>query len=648
MQGYKEDIKIPLFRDLDNLWVSHFLEYDKVQRMHSQQRFPAVILKIKDKNLKKIALNKNEEFYKRKICRCKKTCTCKEEFEIDTINNIIPNDLHWCDCNRYKKIAYERILGNKYNLQQNDSICWGNCVHTLFGAAKRQLKRTAEPDPKIAEEFVNFGIQWIEKCCGEELDNFGYSYTQWLNHLSKPKQDRMILTEKVLKGDTFGMDPTLVRKIQSEVYEAICKVEVQAEDGKPRMVCSIPDKVKFVMGPVCWALEEIFSKKLKGYCGNKNLSQMEDMINNYITLGFTKVVEGDGSAFDNSQDYLLKGIDRYVYNRIINKIHHVKKELFRDISQRPYKVMDINYIDHLRKKTKTIMTYAVLGTVFSGDADTTLMNTTRMALYNIFVNHKAGLVYDQDYVVYSKGDDFTVMYKPYIKNEMIEKLYYNYFLTKPKNEYELNDTRKYGIGQICKFLEIGGVDNIHFCSLRSWIKNDITGHIALTRDPKKLYTLAKYSRKIKTLKGPAYAQYLIDQAIALEVAYKGIDIFEVMAKIYRRAALQYITKYNPNDYAKEYKRIQEKAAKNTIETMQNLSKQTFKPFSLMNEDDPVYRDWFEIKEREEFHKIEGSYWETMKKIQNQRNQEFTSEELQNINKGIKDEFDIQYLEQVLA
>lgn len=644
MQGLKTDIEIPYIEALNNLHQSHFLEYDDVKQMFDTQEFPSVILKIKDKKFKKLARLKNPEFYGYK---CKR---CKTRFECDTINNIIPNDITWCDCNRYKKIAYERILGNKYNLTYNDSICWGNCIHTLFGAAKRQLKRTAEPDPNIAKDFVEFGIKWIEECCKEELDNFGYSYTQWMNHLSKSKQDRMLKTQQVLEGNTFGIDPIEVKKIQNEVYEAICKVEVQEADGKPRMVCAIPDKVKFVMGPVCWALEEIFSKKLKGYCGNKNLSQMEDMINNYITLGFTKVVEGDGSAFDNSQDYLLKGIDRYVYKRIRDKIHHVKRELYDEITQRPYKIMDINYIDNVKKKTQTIMTYAVLGTVFSGDADTTLMNTTRMALYNIYVNHKAGLKYDIDYVVYSKGDDFTVMYKPYITNKQIEELYYNYFLTKPKGEYEFNDNRKFGIGQICKFLEIGGVDNIHFCSLRSWIKDDLTGHIALTRNPQKLYTLAKYSRKIKTLTGMPYAQYLLDQAIALRVAYKGIDIFEIMANIYEKRAMEYINEYNKTNITRPISIIQckEKCAQNTILNIQAMQKLTFMPFSLMNEDSKFYRDWYEIKEREEFHKIEGTYWDTMKKIQNQREKEFNIKELQTINNAINSEFDLQLLQEILA
>jgi hypothetical protein len=128
---------------------------------------------------------------------------------------------------------------------------------------------------------------------------------------------------------------------------------------------------------------------------------MTDMVNEYRKLGFTQVYEGDGSAFDNTQDVSLKQLDRNIYQMIESSIYHVPKKEFHKISQALYKTMDIEYIE--KGKKKPLMSYKILGTVFSGDCDTTLMNTTRMAMYNRYVNDKAGLVFGKDYVCFSKA-----------------------------------------------------------------------------------------------------------------------------------------------------------------------------------------------------------------------------------------------------
>jgi len=539
-----------------------------------------------------------------------------------------------CKCD--SKILYEQLFGQPDDAFE-EVMAYKTCSHTLFGAAKRQMKAAPTPEPKIADEFLEYAKNIIETEVGEELTHFGYSYQDWYHHLTYGKQRDMDTYQQYL------IDPTVLKESERRLakqinYEGLCKIELQGTDGKPRMVCKIPMRTKFVMGPVCWALEEIFGHKLQGYCGGKNLTEMSDMINKYIDQGFTKVVEGDGSAFDNTQDITLKRVDHYIYRRISDKVYHCDKALFKQIATQATKTMDLIYIDPDTKKRKKLFTYTILGSVFSGDADTTLCNTIRMALYNRFVNDKAGLVYGQDYICFSKGDDFTVMYKPYVTDEFINNTYYTYFL-KANPDPDKPDTRVYGLGQVLKMLDIGGPEIIKFCSLRAWICDEY-GHIKLTRDPSKFTKLSKYSRKTKCLKNHEVALYLIDQAKALQQSYRGIEYFDAMAQAYYIKAYQFLKASTTSEHEinalllkHQNRLLRDRRADKSVYAL---------------EENKTEHNVYNIKHREEQHIIKGSYWETVKAIERINVEPYTKKELQFINQHVNQEFNVQHLYMVLG
>jgi hypothetical protein len=347
---------------------------------------------------------------------------------------------------------------------------------------------------------------------------------------------------------------------------------------------------------------------------------MEDKINHYIDLGFTQVAEGDGSAFDNTQDVLVKEIDRYIYRLISERIHHVPKELFLHVSQAVYKVMDV--ITTQDKVRKTIMRYAVLGTVFSGDCDTTLMNTLRMGFYNWFTNEQSGLVLDRHFVCFSKGDDFTVMYNSQVDTEQVRIAYSKYWLGKPKPSgpiYDGCDERNYGLGQILKFIEFGPPNTIKFCSLRAWYTNPHTQHICLTRDPGKFTQLSKYSRKALHLGSQDLGSYCFDQALALRTAYGGIHYFDDMANMYIKTGQYYMS-------GRE------------VAPMKGNRRKTDKRVTLPLEVSEQYNG-FSYSPRQICIKIEGSYWETWKSyLEKDHGGRLTPSELHYVNQQIDEEF----------
>lgn len=596
-------------------------------RFTTKLGFPRLLIHINDKQLHQTTITNNYTHYLNT-----QNLPPPLQGMYHTLNNTKVADVH-DKCKN--KIAAVKILGNYPDREK--PIVFGNNKNTLFAATKRAIKTAPIPDEQVAQDFYQYSKKVIEHDIGDYLNNFGYSYSQWYNHLPSKKQKLIDpIHEYYHHKDIFNNKYTSeqINKILDESYTAICKAELEAQDGKPRMVCSIPQLYKYNMGPITWKLEEICSKHLRGYCGNKNLTEMEEMINKYRNQGFTKVVEGDGSGFDNTQDITLKAVDRYLYRRIAKHVYHVPKDEFLRVSQAYYKKMKVKYRNN-KNKLKNYITYYVLGTVFSGDCDTTLCNTIRMALYNRFVNDSSGLVYGKDYVVFAKGDDFSVLYKPYIKDELIRNIYNKYFLSKPDKD-QLVDNRQHGIGQICKFLDIGGLNSFKFCSLRSWYKN-LHGDIYLTRDPSKLYTLGKYSIKYKKYNDRQKLQYHFDLMYSYLQNYPNIDIFTYMAASHGKKFLQLLP-----SVLKSKKRT----FKISTPHYNSIITEDGQRIHLLGDNTifEKYIEFYDTTPNEKFIKIEEEYWETIKRItQTHTTTKLSSDEIDYINEQINNEFDSKFI-----
>lgn len=564
---------------------------------------------------------------------------------------------HWLDyvkvkdlkCKCPNKTLYEKIT----DLQTPTSkqvMAYNSCKHTIFAAAKRQMKAAPTPDPQVADDFIEYSKKIIDKEIGEDLTHFTYSFWEWYAHLNAPKQKKIDQYLQYINGDRNSLTKMQIKECENEIYEGICKIELQATNGKPRMVCSIPLKFKYITGPITWKLEEICAKKFKGYCGGKNLTEMALMCTDYINQGFTKIVEGDGSAFDNTQDVTLKEIDRYIYECVEPSVYHVDQIEFHRITHNIYKTMDVNYIDYETRKKKTLMQYRILGSVFSGDCDTTLCNTLRMALYNRYVNDRAGLVYGKDYIAYSKGDDFTIQYKPYVSDEFIRAAYYAYFLP-ASDSPDIADSRVKGLGQVLKMLDFGGPTSIKFCSLRAWYRDKTETEIILTRDPKKLFDLSCYSRKIKTMNTRDRIAYYLQQAEAYRSSYKGIHIFELAAETLEYHAKVLLEQWKPpKAVIKKFKGDKQKYIRHVLARKALKADQDCKmsrEAALLKEKltSNIYDN---IGYRQTFIKIQEDYWTTMQKLERVRTDILTQEEAQYVNQQINAEFDIEEMKSMLG
>lgn len=430
-----------------------------------------------------------------------------------------------CTCRGDDEIALQQVLHVGSNTPE--VICYNSCDRTLFAAFKRQMMRVFEPDPQIAEEFQRYSENYFSKFVEPVLRTFDYSYSEWFNKQPRHKQDDLKRSQEIIIADGYP---------KNVEYGLFCKREKQEAGGKNRAIANIEPVIKYIMGPVCWALEDVAGKFFPGYCGGKSWDDLENLFEQYYREGYHYVLQGDGSAFDTCQHYELKVIDRLIYTYLAkNKlVHHVDSDQFGRIACA--KLRELNAKTFSKEGVKALGSATIRGTVFSGASDTTLMNTLRMALYNMFTLERAGLKYGEDFKLLAKGDDFIVFSRtPQWQGEEFLHLYQKIWKPKPNHAKTNFRENKGALGMILKFLNVGDYDTIDFCSVTCIPYEDHT-KFKLARKPNRMDPLAHFSRVALKMTQPQLKQYLLDQAYALEVSHGNMPFYRDYAIALRNTA----------------------------------------------------------------------------------------------------------------
>jgi hypothetical protein len=483
-----------------------------------------------------------------------------------------------CTCKKKKMLKQILPVG----INTGKVMCYTSCMKTLFAAFKRQLKAVPQPDKKILQEFLDFSKKLIDKYIIPHLDDFDYSLSKWMNHLSAAKQDKMDMAKMNYERKFDEKGKKII--LDKVIYGLMCKIEAQQAGGKNRAIANIKDDIKYIMGPVCWELEQLFTKYFPGYCGNKSGTDLEDYLSSAYENGFNVSMQGDGSGFDLSQHPEIRELDKYIYNKLIerHKIWHVDEKDFKFVTNVDCRQILPEIIVNNRKMVP--FTSIIPGTVFSGSSDTTLMNTIRMACYNHFTLYKAKMEMNE-YELLAKGDDFMVLTDASSTGK-IKKSYEELWSAKPKDKsYESNYKRK-GLGQILKFIKIGDFSTIDFCS-NAIIQYNYDGKVRfrVMRRPERMIELAHYSRKATHMNDKELKQYYTDMALALRVTagyvpfYRNyIDAFEFYASLIKPEHC----KGRHNDPKKKKWYSPDEHQKNTIQVGHSEEKQIAGMFDKYN------------------------------------------------------------------
>lgn len=465
----------------------------------------------------------------------------KKETFIETLDMLKLEDVH-CTCKgNNTQPSAKKILPTADNTK--DIVVYNSCRRTLLAACKRQLRKQPRFDKNmtIGEQPKNLKMsfkQFVEDRFERELkpllDQFDYNTAEWMNHLTHKKQTEVL---PYYEGAN-------IKKSWMTEYSMFCKREKQIIDGKMpknRAISCPHNSKKFVGGPVVWALEDVFSKYVKGYCGGKNWEHMEDLFAQYYKEGYTYTLQGDGSAFDSTQTTQLKYIDRLIYNYLVekHKIKHVSDELFLEAMTAVAKKFLLK-----DNKFKTVGSVWVDGTVFSGDPDTTFGNTLRMSLYIRYSMYLAGYSEDQ-FKLLCKGDDFVV-FVTHIIREVPWDNFKGFNLSKyliDKNDpyyaiktcfYQVwhpSDTKyqedEVGLGMVLKFLNIGGYEDIDFCSTNViHINKHINDQFKIIRRVDRLTPLSHWCTKALQYSNAEMQQYYRDLAVSMKCWASDMPFFQ--------------------------------------------------------------------------------------------------------------------------
>jgi len=422
-----------------------------------------------------------------------------------------------CTCRGENQPAAKKIIPTGSNTKP--IVVYNNCARTLHAATMRQIRQVPGYEKNKMLRFQKFCKRIFDNEILPILENFDYNLNEWYNHLSAKKQLEVDIYFE------FGV------VIDTEiVYCMFCKREKQIVDGtipKNRAISAPGANLKFVLGPVVWALEEHF-KKLKGYCGGKNWGELEKLYASRYADGFHSTIQGDGSAFDSTQNHEMKYIDRLIYNWLSDngKIHHVNPDTFKDMATKRFRTLVAKYF--LDGKVYTLGKAKIDATVTSGNPDTTFGNTLRMSLICRFMMEEAGYD-DSQFDLDCKGDDFAI-FTTHI-NDRIKGVFDEYWVN---SSLTTSNDVEHGLGIVLKFLVVGGYEDLDFCSTNVIHTRD--NKFKIVRQLNRMNPLSHWSTGALGYSDPEFKQYLLDQAQSLDCWASGMPFYSDYANTFRKMA----------------------------------------------------------------------------------------------------------------
>lgn len=459
-----------------------------------------------------------------------KTCLTQEHYE--TLNGILSKNVTWnckippllskqqfnqlvCPSDK-QDLALQQIMP-KHRLAPK--LCYyHNCPANLYAALKRQCLSTPSPNSFFLKKFKKWFDVVIQPEISELLKDFDYSFNVWFNHLTYKQQKEI---EPFMVGN-----PDYI-SLQKRFASIFCKAEKQLCENnklpKNRCISALCAAHKYCMGPIVYALEQYFVK-FKGYGGGKSWPQLANKYLQWDQAEY-KAVQSDFSGYDRTVSAELKEIVFFSIYKLIEP--HVKHIDTNTYARHAYSNITTIYAEYFGKNMRNNLGSATIkGQVFSGSMDTTLMNTILTTVLMRYTIEEVLKIPNHDYDLINKGDDSVVLLPHNIPNDNIVNAYKHTFVFQDnsKNDY-INHFVQHGSGLQLKFLSIGQIDDIDFCSTQTF-KCKKCNNYKITRKLDRFVSLTPWSRTIIDLKPEQQLAYKQNLYEANCCWMKGLPIFE--------------------------------------------------------------------------------------------------------------------------
>lgn len=359
-----------------------------------------------------------------------------------------------------------------------------SCKRCVMAAAIRATTNKVHFDPHTLKCWKRFFRRVIipEFLAAIDKDGLNVSIEEWLKRYPEKYQDNM--RREMLRP--FWMDSV------HYVYESFPKIELQFtavvkwikdtifNQVKERQISGPPAAKKILANPFISALELLAHNNLKNYCGMKDWSGIcKEIQEQAVRISDAIFGAADGSGFDMTQ---FKEMHEMVNELILECANHVNTriedplsvEMLRHILEDAL-MLDVSFGRGAGK-------YTAEGRA-SGDGWTTFGNTVLMMSYWRFTFECAGIT---DYVLLVKGDDVLFAIA---RGQMDALMSVVDKLFAKKQEFV-----SHGLGQICKFIKFGELDEMDFLSNYFFYTED--GSVRMSRIPERVFQTMAWSTKV--------------------------------------------------------------------------------------------------------------------------------------------------------
>lgn len=365
-----------------------------------------------------------------------------------------------------------------------------HCPRVALASSLRACSNKVWYDEKVLTKFrIWFRTKYIPEFLAyvQEEPEVVINMESWLDKFSLNYRDKI---RRAMDRDR--------RHFAGEVdmqYEAFTKVELQfttvphdlkdteLNDTKERQICGPTDEKKALANAFINKMEEIASKHMDSYCGRANWIEICSSIDK-IEEDIPEPVWGasDGSGFDMTQYPAMNEL----MNELLLAAAHLDNLRFDD----PLNVASLKEvlegsiilsvgIDHGDLK------YEAVGRA-SGDGWTTFGNTMLMIAYWRYTFDEVAHVPRGCYRLKVKGDDVLFCLSKELLPQLKQAI--------PKVFTDRKNTHEHGLGQICKKVLYGDIEEMDFLS-NEFFRNK-AGKIRMTRIPARVIQTLSWTTRL--------------------------------------------------------------------------------------------------------------------------------------------------------
>jgi hypothetical protein len=387
-------------------------------------------------------------------------------------------------------------------------------------------KNCLEPDPELFQQFSDFWYSHIIPEFLSYIDNelIVVDYDEWITTTSYTHNQRLELTRELKRAPyEEELDFTYQSFVKKELQFTECSIfekNTAVNKVKERQICGPATWKKAFANPFIKKLEYVADKYCEEYCGRKDWPKIASQIDKAKEIARVLFNCFDGSGFDITQ---LKQHNQLLYDLIMACFRHknvvIKEPLSLDVLQ---SILDQSLdlkccMDHQ-------LFYYMQGRA-SGDGWTSFGNTMLNRAYYKFVYWLAGI---EQYFLLGKGDDMLTAHSEEVQGKFIEAHRRCFYFEKP--EYPLT----YGLGQVCKMIKSGPIEDMDFLSCEFFTGND--GRLRMTRIPARIiqtisWTLISHFKTTNPLKfQKCREELLFNKGCSLEAWARGLPIWHVLSQ----------------------------------------------------------------------------------------------------------------------